>query len=44
MLHDAARPNFTLKLLDKLINELRSNNCVIPCKEWRRINSKSYIK
>jgi 2-C-methyl-D-erythritol 4-phosphate cytidylyltransferase/2-C-methyl-D-erythritol 2,4-cyclodiphosphate synthase len=30
MLHDAARPNFTLKLLDKLINELRSNNCVIP--------------
>ena len=30
MIHDAARPNFSLKLLDKLNNELRSNDCVIP--------------
>jgi len=30
MIHDAARPNFSLKLLDKLHRELKSNNCVIP--------------
>ena len=30
MIHDAARPNFSLKLLDKLIKELNSNDCVIP--------------
>ena len=30
MIHDAARPNFSLKLLDKLYNELKSNDCVIP--------------
>ena len=30
MIHDAARPNFTLKLLDKLFKELKSNDCVIP--------------
>ena len=30
LIHDAARPNFSLKLLDKLNNELRSNDCVIP--------------
>ena len=30
MLHDAARPNFSLKLLDKLNKELRLNDCVIP--------------
>jgi 2-C-methyl-D-erythritol 4-phosphate cytidylyltransferase / 2-C-methyl-D-erythritol 2,4-cyclodiphosphate synthase len=30
MIHDAARPNFTLKLLDKLNKELKSNDCVIP--------------
>jgi 2-C-methyl-D-erythritol 4-phosphate cytidylyltransferase / 2-C-methyl-D-erythritol 2,4-cyclodiphosphate synthase len=30
MIHDAARPNFSLKLLDKLIKELGSNDCVIP--------------
>jgi 2-C-methyl-D-erythritol 4-phosphate cytidylyltransferase / 2-C-methyl-D-erythritol 2,4-cyclodiphosphate synthase len=30
MIHDAARPNFSLKLLDKLNRELKSNNCVIP--------------
>jgi len=30
MIHDAARPNFTLKLLDKLNNHLKSYNCVIP--------------
>jgi len=30
MIHDAARPNFSLQLLDKLNKELVSNNCVIP--------------
>ena len=30
MIHDAARPNFSLKLLDKLHKELQSCNCVIP--------------
>ena len=30
IIHDAARPNFSLKLLDKLHNELKSHDCVIP--------------
>jgi 2-C-methyl-D-erythritol 4-phosphate cytidylyltransferase / 2-C-methyl-D-erythritol 2,4-cyclodiphosphate synthase len=30
MIHDAARPNFSIKLLDKLMKELKSNNCVVP--------------
>ena len=30
MIHDAARPNFSLKLLDKLHKELKLNDCVIP--------------
>jgi len=30
MIHDAARPNFSLKLLDKLHKGLKSNDCVIP--------------
>ena len=30
MIHDAARPNFSLKLLDKLYKELESNDCIIP--------------
>ena len=30
MIHDAARPNFTLKLLDKLNKETKSSDCVIP--------------
>ena len=30
MIHDAARPNFSLKLLDNLNNGLKSNHCVIP--------------
>jgi len=30
LIHDAARPNFSLKLLDKLYKELKLNNCVIP--------------
>jgi len=30
MIHDAARPNFSLKLLDRLNKELRLNDCVIP--------------
>jgi len=30
LIHDAARPNFSLKLLDKLFKGLKSNDCVIP--------------
>jgi len=30
MIHDAARPNFSKKLLDKLTIALKSNDCVIP--------------
>ena len=30
LIHDAARPNFSLKLLDKLHKELKLNDCVIP--------------
>ena len=30
MIHDAARPNFSLKLLDKLNKELILNDCVLP--------------
>ena len=30
MIHDAARPNFSLALLDKLYKKLKSNDCVIP--------------
>ncbi|MDB4846756.1 2-C-methyl-D-erythritol 4-phosphate cytidylyltransferase [Candidatus Pelagibacter sp.] len=30
MIHDAARPNFSLKLLDKLNKALKKNDCVIP--------------
>ena len=30
LIHDAARPNFSLKLLDKLNKELKSSDCVIP--------------
>jgi 2-C-methyl-D-erythritol 4-phosphate cytidylyltransferase/2-C-methyl-D-erythritol 2,4-cyclodiphosphate synthase len=30
LIHDAARPNFSLKLLKKLMDELKSNDCVIP--------------
>ena len=30
MIHDAARPNFSLKLLDKLNKELKSNDCIVP--------------
>jgi 2-C-methyl-D-erythritol 4-phosphate cytidylyltransferase / 2-C-methyl-D-erythritol 2,4-cyclodiphosphate synthase len=30
MIHDAARPNFSLKLLDKLNKELKYTDCVIP--------------
>ena len=30
MIHDAARPNFSLKLLDKLSKELKTNDCIIP--------------
>jgi len=30
LIHDAARPNFSLVLLNKLFKELRSNDCVVP--------------
>ena len=30
MIHDAARPNFSLKLLKKLDEELKFNDCVVP--------------
>ena len=30
MIHDAARPNFSIKLLDRLNVKLKLNNCVIP--------------
>ena len=30
MIHDAARPNFSLKLLDTLNKELQINDCVVP--------------
>ena len=30
IIHDAARPNFSLKLLKKLMDELKKNDCVIP--------------
>tara|TARA_B110000285_G_C15118017_1_gene615341 strand:- start:1124 stop:2239 length:1116 start_codon:yes stop_codon:yes gene_type:complete len=30
IIHDAARPNFSLTLLDKLLKELKSNDCIIP--------------
>jgi 2-C-methyl-D-erythritol 4-phosphate cytidylyltransferase / 2-C-methyl-D-erythritol 2,4-cyclodiphosphate synthase len=30
MIHDAARPNFSIKLLEKLHKELKLNDCVIP--------------
>jgi 2-C-methyl-D-erythritol 4-phosphate cytidylyltransferase / 2-C-methyl-D-erythritol 2,4-cyclodiphosphate synthase len=30
MIHDAARPNFSIKLLEKLNKELKTNDCVIP--------------
>ena len=30
MIHDAARPNFSLKLLKRLMDGLKSNDCVIP--------------
>ena len=30
IIHDAARPNFSLKLLDRLIKKLKTNDCIIP--------------
>ena len=30
LIHDAARPNFSIKLLDKLIKGLKLNDCIIP--------------
>ena len=39
LIHDAARPNFSIKLLKNLINHLKNNVAVIPS-----INSKDSIK
>jgi 2-C-methyl-D-erythritol 4-phosphate cytidylyltransferase/2-C-methyl-D-erythritol 2,4-cyclodiphosphate synthase len=39
LIHDAARPNFTIKLLNDLINSLKKNKASIPV-----INSKDSIK
>ena len=39
LIHDAARPNFTIKLLNNLINSLKRNNASIPV-----ISSKDSIK
>ena len=30
LIHDAARPNFSLKLVNKLINGLKTNKAVVP--------------
>ena len=30
LIHDAARPNFSIKLIDKLFKELKFNKCVVP--------------
>ena len=30
MIHDAARPNFSLKILNRLNKELKTNDCIIP--------------
>ena len=39
LIHDAARPNFTIKLLKNLIKSLKNNKAVVPS-----INSKDSIK
>ncbi len=39
LIHDAARPDFTLKLLKKLLSHLKKNSAVVPY-----INSKNTIK
>jgi 2-C-methyl-D-erythritol 4-phosphate cytidylyltransferase / 2-C-methyl-D-erythritol 2,4-cyclodiphosphate synthase len=45
MIHDAARPNFSTKLINKLIKELRHNDCVIPAiKSTDSIKEKSNKK
>ena len=30
LVHDAARPNFSIKLIDKIFKELRFSKCVVP--------------
>ena len=30
MIHDAARPNFSIKLLDRLYKELNNHDCIVP--------------
>ena len=40
-IHDAARPNFSIKLIDKLFKELKFNKCVVPA---IRINDSIKLK
>jgi 2-C-methyl-D-erythritol 4-phosphate cytidylyltransferase/2-C-methyl-D-erythritol 2,4-cyclodiphosphate synthase len=45
IIHDGARPNFSLILLDKLINGLKSYDCTIPAiQSTDSIKEKSYKK
>ena len=46
MIHDAARPNFSMKLLDRLNKGLKSNHCVIPgiqCTDTLKLKSLNKI-
>ena len=45
MIHDAARPNFSLKLLDKLSKEIKLHDCVVPAiQSVDSIKQKSFNK
>ena len=45
VIHDAARPNFSLNLLDKIFKELKSNNCVVPAiKTFDSVKQKVFKK
>jgi len=46
LIHDAARPNFSLKLLDNLLKCLNFNKCVVPVIKTNdsvKLKSKNYI-
>jgi len=48
LIHDAARPNITVNIINKIINNLKINKAVIPCLKIRdsvkTINKKKKIK
>jgi len=45
LIHDAARPNFSIKLIDKLFKELKFSQCVVPAiKAVDSVNLKSKKK